>query len=41
MQKARLFSQRLCQQLTETDSDTYNLWAEVKDPFGRVRGRIE
>jgi hypothetical protein len=39
---ALLSSERLYQQLTETDADTYrNHWTEIRNPYGRVRGRIE
>ena len=38
---AWLSSERLYQQLTETDADTAKHWPEVGDPYGRVRGRIE
>ena len=31
---AWLFSERLYQQLTETDADTTNDWTEVCDPYG-------
>ena len=38
---AWLSSERLYQQLTETDADTANHWTEVGASYGRVRGRIE
>jgi hypothetical protein len=34
-------SERLNQQLTETDADTANHWTEVSDPYGRIRGKTE
>jgi hypothetical protein len=37
---ARLSSERLYQQLTETDVATANHWTEVGDLYGRARGRI-
>ena len=38
---AWLSPEKLYQQLTETDVDIANLWTELGDPCGRVRGRIE
>ena len=34
---AWLSSERLYQQLTETDADTANHWTEISDHYGRVR----
>jgi hypothetical protein len=36
-----LSSERLYQHLTERNKDTANYWTELRDPYGRVRGRIE
>ena len=38
---AWLSSERLYQQLTDTDADIANHWIEVRDSYGRIRGRIE
>ena len=38
---AWLSSERVCQQLTETDADTANHWTEVMDHYGRIRGKVE
>jgi hypothetical protein len=38
---ALLFSERLYQNMSETDADAANHWAEVRVPCGRVGGRIE
>jgi hypothetical protein len=34
-------SERLCQNMTKTDTLAANHWTESRDPNGRVRGRTE
>jgi hypothetical protein len=38
---AWLFSERLYQQLIETNVDTVNHWIEVRDSYERIKGRTK